>query len=330
MKRILACLLLLALMLPLYAPALAEETLTSGPWSYTVDADGNATVTHYGGADAVVSVPAAIEGHPVIRVASPEEWDDDVVRELHLPEGLVEIGYHFIGAFWNLEKLWIPTTCTTIYADVFQRNAHLREVFVPWQHRSFRFNINADFYKRGEYPVIHLLPGMTAEEYAAAPQEQLSGMQQEGERLVRWWNDFAKVSSVPVMMTRERFEQFCENADRRTARQLRGAYSVLDPNMEWNAQTIAEVCPSLAGQEVYKLRAGSANELERIAGWWEAAGYTVEDLVADMSLVNPALLITHEMTWQVFDAEIDGLHYLSVTLCPGEPIPEGQLPAVIW
>lgn len=106
MKKHLICTALLgAIFLPTAVfsmPAAAEdasstaETYTSGDFSYTLDDDGNATLTAYtGGKDLVL--PEELDGHPVTKASDYIFADNDTLETVSVSAAMTDLG---TVAFW--------------------------------------------------------------------------------------------------------------------------------------------------------------------------------------------------------------------------------------
>ena len=105
MRRILALVLLCAL-LTVGLPALAEQP-------FTFDAK-TGTITGYTGSDAVVQVPASIDGVPV-RVLGKALFDQNQnLKEVTVPEGVTHILYNAFYFCENLERVTLPDSLQTI------------------------------------------------------------------------------------------------------------------------------------------------------------------------------------------------------------------------
>ncbi len=127
MKKLLAVLLSLCL---LSGFAFGEAIQTEGDFSYSVDADGNAVITAYTGANNLVAVPEELGGHPVIAIGE-EAFAKLDVTVVNLPEGVVSIGK---GAFKECERLIsviLPEGLETIDQSAFRKCAALETVQLP-------------------------------------------------------------------------------------------------------------------------------------------------------------------------------------------------------
>ena len=99
------------------APAAQAETAFA--LSYSLDADGNATITGHSGTNAsIIIIPSYIDSHPVIAIGQGALWGVSTADTLIVEEGVTTIGrLAFYGtSFQNFE---FPTTLTTIGDGVF-------------------------------------------------------------------------------------------------------------------------------------------------------------------------------------------------------------------
>ena len=60
-------------------------TASTEEFTYSVDANGNVTITGYTGSESVVEVPDSIDGHPVTAIGSNAFNNKDTLTEIKLP-----------------------------------------------------------------------------------------------------------------------------------------------------------------------------------------------------------------------------------------------------
>ena len=137
MIRLSALLLALVLLLPLPCRAEGAETLQSGPWQYTLDASGGAVTVRYLGQDTEVTVPAWLDGHPVVTVGSGTFGSvhfptvDRVIRKITLSPGIRAIAADSFFSCTQLEEVSLPEGLVSIGELAFQWCEKLERVNLP-------------------------------------------------------------------------------------------------------------------------------------------------------------------------------------------------------
>ncbi|NTU70523.1 MAG: leucine-rich repeat protein [Coriobacteriia bacterium] len=100
-------------------------------WTYRLDGDDNATIIGYAGTDTTITIPAVIDGYPVVAI-------DDLVflyrtdlTSVSIPEGVTSIGaYAFYGCS-SLTSMSIPAGVTSIRDYTFYGCSSLTDVALP-------------------------------------------------------------------------------------------------------------------------------------------------------------------------------------------------------
>ena len=100
-------------------------------FTYTLDDDGNATITGYKGNSYLVAIPDEIDGHPVIAIGRYSFKENLSFSELVVPEGVATIEYGAFMECTKLSKVTLPESLTTLYCDSFCRCTSLSEVNIP-------------------------------------------------------------------------------------------------------------------------------------------------------------------------------------------------------
>ena len=95
MGLIFVCIFVLSLF-PVSASALNE-----GVWQYELNESGEATITGYTGADTDILVPAEVDTHTVVAIAS-DAFTDDAITGISIPDCVVSVDS---GAFWECRTL---------------------------------------------------------------------------------------------------------------------------------------------------------------------------------------------------------------------------------
>lgn len=85
------------------------EHINNGTWLY-FSYDGAAHLEKYTGKDAVVNVPADIDGIPVKFLEQGVFFENSIVQEINVPEGVYEIGTNAFCKCDNLKKVSLPAT----------------------------------------------------------------------------------------------------------------------------------------------------------------------------------------------------------------------------
>ncbi len=95
----------------------ADETLTFGDLTYTIEND-EVIITGFDETKTTVEIPDKIDGMPVTKIG-PTAFYGCIFTEVAVPEGVTSIGS---GAFWHcksLKKVTLPSTLTTIEGNAF-------------------------------------------------------------------------------------------------------------------------------------------------------------------------------------------------------------------
>lgn len=110
------------------------ETVTL--WEYTVS-NGEATITRYNGTAATLTIPATIDGYPVVGLEGDYYYNTsifyhkDAVRSIYLPKGLTSIGLATFKNCKNLSSVSIPSTVKSIGYNAFYGCSALTEITLP-------------------------------------------------------------------------------------------------------------------------------------------------------------------------------------------------------
>lgn len=109
MKKWLACLLALVLMVAMTSVAMAAATRTSGDFEYTVKGNGTATIVGYTGADGDLIIPNMVDGYTITTIGEEAFKDCGRFFSVTLPESITAIQDK---AFWGsgVTSINIPNT----------------------------------------------------------------------------------------------------------------------------------------------------------------------------------------------------------------------------
>jgi hypothetical protein len=103
--------------------------LTQAQFTVTTN-DGAITITGYtGGADAV-TIPATIDGHPVVAIGT-SAFSFTEVASVSIPDSVTSIGYEAFDSCTNLSAVTLPNSITNIAQYAFFRCAALVNVTIP-------------------------------------------------------------------------------------------------------------------------------------------------------------------------------------------------------
>lgn len=98
------------------------------PFAYTLNPGDTITIDDYLGAGGVVTVPAEIEGHPVVAIGADAFNGDAAITGISLPDGLETIGNHAFFGCTGLTALVIPDSVTLIGDHAFRNASGLETV----------------------------------------------------------------------------------------------------------------------------------------------------------------------------------------------------------
>ncbi len=102
--------------------AIPTETTPSAPvnmaFRYGME-DGQAVIYEYLGTETVVTIPAAIEGYPVVRIAD-RAFADTAIQAVTIPSSVTHIGWFAFANCSALETVTLPPSITRIDYAAFQ------------------------------------------------------------------------------------------------------------------------------------------------------------------------------------------------------------------
>ena len=84
-------------------------TQTADGWSYETKSDGTLTITGYSGTETKVTIPATIDGKSVYGIGSSAFYNNKVLEEVTVSEGIQTIGQQAFSMS-TLKKLWLPAS----------------------------------------------------------------------------------------------------------------------------------------------------------------------------------------------------------------------------
>lgn len=111
----------------------ADETVEYyiGDYSYTLDNQGNATLTRYSGDADSLLIPMDIDGHTVICIGSQSFRFCDSLLEITIPDSVTCIDCLAFQCCDNLKKITIPDSVTKIGDSAFEGCLSLSEISIP-------------------------------------------------------------------------------------------------------------------------------------------------------------------------------------------------------
>ena len=137
MRKLISALLCVLLLL-VCVPALAEEQQTReafawGDWVYHLNEDGTACLECYTGPmdTRSLDIPTEVDGYPVTVIGDSCMPYLREVRELVIPEGIVELGDYALASLDQLQKVSLPSTLRIIGPTCFLNDFFLEEMNIP-------------------------------------------------------------------------------------------------------------------------------------------------------------------------------------------------------
>ena len=103
----------------------------SGDYTYNLDSDGNATIGRYIGASTEVTVPSAIDGHPVTSIGEYAFSNCALLTSVTIPDSVTTIGDSAFSGCASLTSMTIPSSVTSIGDSAFSGCASLTSMTIP-------------------------------------------------------------------------------------------------------------------------------------------------------------------------------------------------------
>ena len=104
---------------------------TSGDYVYALTDNGDAVITGYNGNGGEVTIPANIDGHPVISIDNRAFSGCVGLNSVTIPEGVTNIGYSAFSGCVGLNSVTIPESVTGIGYGAFSGCGGLNSVTIP-------------------------------------------------------------------------------------------------------------------------------------------------------------------------------------------------------
>ncbi len=100
-------------------------------FEYTVLDDGTAAITQYNGSDAVVTIPATIDGYAVTEIGSDAFYHCDIPQSVTIPDSVKTIRGSAFAYCQNLTEIVIPEGVTSIGNNAFYHCSALQSAALP-------------------------------------------------------------------------------------------------------------------------------------------------------------------------------------------------------
>ncbi len=130
MKKTLAIILAILMIVTTVPFAFAAEEYTEGNFIYTVE-NGEATIIRYAGHDKVVVIPDTLGGYPVTTIGDRAFYYFRSITEITIPDSVTTIGASAFESCESLTEITIPDSVTTIGASAFDTCKSLTEITIP-------------------------------------------------------------------------------------------------------------------------------------------------------------------------------------------------------
>lgn len=126
-------------------------------WNFSKLEDGSIAISYYKGEDSVVFVPSSIGNAPVsairdyaFAVNGARKMPKDMIREIHIPEGVTSIGDGVFKGCVNLEKISVPDSLCSIGSNAFEHCSKLK--FTEYDGFGYLGGLNTPY----RFAVMHL------------------------------------------------------------------------------------------------------------------------------------------------------------------------------
>ena len=100
-------------------------------YEYSLDDDGNATITKYNGNVSSIIIPEKLDGHTVVKIGNSVFENRTELVSVMLPDTVTEIGYSAFENCKNLKTVILSNNLTTIYDSAFSGCISLNGVVLP-------------------------------------------------------------------------------------------------------------------------------------------------------------------------------------------------------
>ena len=112
----------------------SSETYTDGPYQFTINTDGTATIIGYTGPGSKVAIPDHVtqgtQSYPVTKIGTDAFLSCENLETITIPEGITSIGDYAFYLCHNLNTVTLPSSVTIIGNHAF-RDTGLMEIHIP-------------------------------------------------------------------------------------------------------------------------------------------------------------------------------------------------------
>ena len=121
-------------------------------FSYTLDDNGNATITAYNGSESDLIIPSTIDGHNIISIGghafddSHNSTNGQTIKNVVISEGIQKIEILAFAKCNNLESVTLPESLTFLDMQTFLQCSKLKSINIPSQIKSIA---NSTFQETG-------------------------------------------------------------------------------------------------------------------------------------------------------------------------------------
>ena len=100
-------------------------------YDYTLDDEGNATITKYNGYARYLDIPEYIDGHKVIAIGNRTFEGNTYISVVHIPDDVNEIGYRSFAECTNLYEINLPKGLVRLSEQVFYDDDKIASITIP-------------------------------------------------------------------------------------------------------------------------------------------------------------------------------------------------------
>ena len=100
-------------------------------FTYTLDKNENATITGYNGNASALSIPATIDGHPVVTIGSSAFSGRTGLQAVYIADSVTEIGYYAFKDCKLLKTVKLSKSLTYMYYGAFENCVSLTSIEIP-------------------------------------------------------------------------------------------------------------------------------------------------------------------------------------------------------
>jgi len=124
------------LLLPLLVASFAvsvghSQQFQFGDWTYTLNDDNEATIVGYSGSDDVVTIPAVVDGFPMLTLGEGFKVFPSFVTSVTIPDSVTSIGDYAFSNCTSLISVLIPDSVTSIGNGAFGGCTSLTSALIP-------------------------------------------------------------------------------------------------------------------------------------------------------------------------------------------------------